>query len=84
MASRVVVALLVVGVALTLGIVFPFVPRDGTPIPGETWRVTTHGDGVVTIDRERKMLRIDVNAMPQDFLICIGAVCKLPAEWRAQ
>ncbi len=52
------------------------------PMPATTWRATTHGDGVVTLDRERKLLRIDVDALPQDFLICIGAVCKLPAEWR--
>lgn len=73
-----------VGLVLLVGLVklFPFVPASGQPIPGETWRATTHGDGVVTLDRERKLLRIDVDALPQDFLICIGAVCKLPAEWR--
>ncbi len=71
-----------IGLAMMLVRAFPFVPASGQPIPGETWRATTHGDGVVTLDRERKLLRIDVDALPQDFLICIGAVCKLPAEWR--
>lgn len=71
-----------IGLAMLLVRAFPFLPASGEPIPGETWRATTHGDGAVRLDRERKLLTIDVNALPQDFLICIGAVCKLPAEWR--
>lgn len=89
MPTRLEVAGVAVGtVALIIGLTallarWPFVPASGEPIPGETWRVTTHGDRIVTLDRERKLLTIDVNALPQDFLICIGAVCKLPAEWRS-
>lgn len=89
MPNRLEVAGVAVGtVALIVGLAgllsrWPFVPASGEPIPGETWTATAHGDGVVTLDRERKLLTIDVNALPQDFLICIGAACRLPAEWRA-
>lgn len=74
------VALLFVGVMvlLTFGLVV-HVPVDDARNVVE---VTAPSDPTVVVDKANRVIRVDIDSISQDYLVCLAAACKLPAEWR--
>lgn len=83
MRSRVFGAGILMALALLFSISLERGCRAAPPsTPASSVRATTYGDAMVTHVPDDRILRVELDRMPQDYLVCLGAVCKLPAEWR--
>ena len=81
--ERIIGALMLLAIALLVsGAVRALVPKEVEPAQSLMVLPTTWGDTMVTHVPDDRILRVELDRMPQDYLLCLGERCLLPAEWR--
>ena len=82
--ERIIGALMLLGIALLVSGVIRSIVPDDVPAAAPLVRVTANGDPAVTHVADDRLIRVELDRLPQDYLVCLGDRCNIPAEWRSR